>query len=587
MFNLYTLKNKLILYFSIIFIIVSLCISFFYSNYTKDLLEQKIIDNTQNNLNYILSNVDQQLRQCQELSDWIYLNRNLDKILVRNYSDPKYNLEYDISAAYKVLNDRILNSSIGKYMVSVIIEGKNSVYLKLFEEADYIDIKALKATEWFQEGIATEKFLCNGIEDNLAKKKVNSTLFFPFARKVIFADTRKQIGWQVISFSPELISSSIRDFEVPQGDFLFLVDEQGRCLYSSNSKYLGQDLSDSIALSNKESVKDHYITTFLGEKVLAVTQKSAYSNFKIVHLVDYSIIEEQRTTATNIAFIIIIITITISCLLTVFLSSNLTRPLRRIKNRMDYISKGNFRLEPELEGNDEIGELGKGINQLAFNIDELISKVKSEEHAKKELEFKVLQSQINPHFVYNALNSIKVMAMMQKADGIYETVTALGDLLKETSKGAMSQITIEEELKLLDKYITIQKIRKKGLIQVIYSIDNEVVLYKIPKFTLQPIIENSIVHGFEGKKGVGILNISASIVEDNILIEIRDNGVGIPQDKISSILKDTKKGERYNNVGLINIDERIKLTYGEQYGLSFESKHMEYSIVRINIPKKL
>jgi two-component system, sensor histidine kinase YesM len=586
-FNLYTLKNKLILYFSIVFIIVSLCISFFYSNYTKDLLEQNIIDNTQNNLNYILSNVDQQLRQCQELSDWIYLNRNLDKILVRDYSDPKYNFEYDISAAYKVLNDRILNSSIGKYMVSVIIEGKNNVFLKLFEEADYVDIKTLKATDWFQEGISTEKFLCNGIEDNLATEKVNSTLFFPFARKVIFADTRKQIGWQVIGFSPELISSSIKDFEVPRGDFLFLLDGQGRCLYSNNNKYLGQDLSNIIALSSKESKKDFFVSTFSGEKVLVVLQKSAYSNFKIVHLVDYSIIEEQRTTTTNIAFIIIVITITISCLLTVFLSSNLTRPLRRIKNRMDYISKGNFHLEPELEGNDEIGELGKGINQLAFNIDQLINKVKSEEHAKKELEFKVLQSQINPHFVYNALNSIKVMAMMQKADGIYETVTALGDLLKETSKGAMTQITIAEEINLLDKYIVIQKIRRKGLIQVNYSIDNEVLLYKIPKFTLQPIIENSIVHGFEGKKGVGVLNISASIIEDNILIEIHDNGVGIPQDKISNILKDAIKGERYNNVGLINIDERIKLTYGEQYGLSFESKHMEYSIVRINIPKEV
>lgn len=586
MFNLYTLKNKLILYFSIIFVIVSLCVSFFYSNYTKHLLEKNIIDNTQNNLNYILSNVDQQLRQCQELSDWLYLNRNLDKILVRDYSDPKYNFDYDISAAYKVLNDRILNSSIGKYIVSVIIEGKNNVYLKLFEEADSIDVNLLKATQWFKNGISTEKFFYNGIEDNLAKNRVNSKVL-PFARKVIFADTRKPIGWQVISFSPELISSSIKDFEVPNRDFLFLVDGQGRCLYSSNNKYLGQDLSNIMPLPNNKKTKDHFVTSFLGEKVLVVYEKSIYSKFQIVHLVDYTIIEEQRTTATRVAFLIIVITISISCLLTVFLSSNLTRPLRRIKYRMDCISKGDFHPEPELEGNNEIGELGKGINQLAINIDQLINKVKSEEHAKKELEFKVLQSQINPHFVYNALNSIKVMAMLQKADGIYETVTALGDLLKETSKGAMTQISIQEELNLLDKYITIQKIRRKGLIQVNYSIDTEVALCKIPKFTLQPIIENSIMHGFEGKKGVGILDISVRRTDDKILIEIRDNGVGIPQDKISSLLKDATKGERYNNVGLINIDERIKLTYGEQYGLSFESKHMEYSIVRICIPMEL
>jgi two-component system sensor histidine kinase YesM len=174
---------------------------------------------------------------------------------------------------------------------------------------------------------------------------------------------------------------------------------------------------------------------------------------------------------------------------------------------------------------------------------------------------------------------------MQKADGIYETASALGALLKETSKGAMSKITIQEELNLLDKYITIQKIRRKGLIQVNYSIIDEILLYKIPKFTFQPIVENSIVHGFEGKKGIGILDITAGFSGEDILIEIRDNGVGIPQDKISHILqKDSTKGERYNNVGLMNINERIKLTYGEKYGLSFESKYMEYSTVKIFIP---
>ncbi len=587
MFNLYTLKNKLILYFSIVFIIVSLCVSFFYANYTKDLLEQNIIDNTQNNLNYILSNVDQQVRQCQELSDWIYLNRNLDKILVRDYSDSKYNYEYDILSAYKILSDKILNSSIGRYVVSVIIQGKNNIYLKLFEEADYIDINTLKATQWFKKGISTENFVYNGIEDNLASKRANSK-FIPFVRKVIFADTRKPIGWQLISFSPELISSSIKGFEVPEGDYLFLLDAQGKCIYSSNDKYLGQDLSNTLPLANNESTKNHFVTSFLGQKVLLVNAKSSNTNYQIIHLVDYSTFEEQQTTATKIAFLIIVIAISIGCLLTVFLSSNLTKPLRKIKYRMDCISKGDFKIEPELEGNNEIGEIGKGINHLATNINQLINKVKSEENAKKELEFKVLQSQINPHFVYNALNSIKVMAMMQKADGIFETVSALGALLKETSKGAMSQITIEEEINLLDKYITIQKVRRKGLIQVEYSIDNEIALCKIPKFTLQPIVENSIVHGFEGKRGIGILNISARFIEENILIEVRDNGIGIPQDRIGSLLQKYEKEEqRYNNVGLVNINERIKLTYGEQYGLSFESEYMEYSIVRILIPKTM
>ncbi len=580
----YTLKNKLILYFSTVFILVSLCISYYYSNYTKNLLEKNIVDNTQNNLRYILSNIDRQIRQCQDLSDWLYINRNLDKLLIRDYTDSKYNFDLDISATYKEINDRITNSSIGRYVVSVLIEGKNKVNLKLYSEADFIDINKMKTTTWFQKGEDSEVFAFAGIEENLAKERYNK-FFIPFVRKIIFSDSRKTIGWQVIGISPDLIRNSIRDFEVPENDLLLIMDRQNKCIYSSQNKLLGQDLSQSISLPDQN--KKSFYSTVFGKKVLVVYHKSAYSNYQIVQLVDYSFIEEQRTNATKILFLILGITVTVGCLFTIFLSGNLTKPLRRIMNRMDCISKGNFHVEPELEGNDEIGELGKGINQLATNVNQLLLKVKNDEIAKKELEFKVLQSQINPHFVYNALNSIKVMAMIQKADGIYETATALGALLKETSKGAMNHITLEEEINLLDQYITIQKVRKKGMIQVSYSIDSQLLSCKIPKFTLQPIIENSIVHGFEGKKGLGILEISAVLVENDILIEIRDNGVGIPQDRIETILqKDYSRGERYNSVGLMNINERIKLTYGEKYGLSFESKYMEYSIVKILIPKE-
>jgi len=581
----YTLKNKLILYFSIVFILVSLCITFYYSNYTKNLLEKNIVENTQNNLTYILSNIDRQIQQCQELSDWLYINRNLDKVLTRDYTDSNYNFDYDISAAYKEISNRVTNSSIGKYVVSIIIEGKNKVDLKLYSEADFIDINKMKTTEWFQRGERSEVFVCAGMEENLAKERYNN-YFLPFIRKVIFSDTRKTIGWQVIGISPDLIRNSVKDFEVPDNDLLLILDMQNKCMYSSDNKLLGQDLSGAIPIPDQND-KFFYSTVF-GKKVLVAYHKSSYSNYQIVQLVDYSIIEDQRTNATKIAFLILGITITVGCLLTTFLSSNLTKPLRRIMHRMDCISKGNFNVVPELEGNDEIGELGKGINQLATNINQLLIKVKEDENAKKELEFKVLENQINPHFVYNTLNSIKVMAMMQKADGIYETVTALGALLKETSKGAMDHITLEEEINLLDKYITIQKIRKKGLIQVNYSIDNELLHCKIPKFTLQPIVENSIVHGFEGKKGLGKLDISAHFVDGNdIVIEIKDNGVGIPQDKLETILqKDKTQGERYNSVGLVNINERLKLTYGEKYGLSFESKCMEYSIVKILIPRE-
>jgi hypothetical protein len=252
---------------------VSLSISFYYANYTKDLLEKNIVDNNRNNLKYILSNVDNQMHLCQELSDWIYLNRYLEKVLIRDYSDSKYNFDQDISQAYKVLNDMISNSAIGKYVVSVIIKGKNNIDLKLFYESDHIDINTLINTEWFKKGLANEYFSNTGIEDNIAKERVNSK-FIPFVRKIIFADTRKQIGWQVLGFSPDLIRNSVKDFEVPTGDLLFLLDEQGRCLYSSSNKYLGENLTGILPMPDKESKETHFFASFLNRKVMIFYEKS-------------------------------------------------------------------------------------------------------------------------------------------------------------------------------------------------------------------------------------------------------------------------------------------------------------------------
>ena len=585
MIKLYTLKNKLILYFTIAIAALSLFISIYYFYYARDLIDEKVIENSQKDIEYILSNVDSQIKLVENLSDWIYMNRDLDKVLMRDYSDEDNNYDYDISTAMKALYSRIFNSSIGKYMNSIVIEGNNGVYLKLYEESDNISIEDLKSEEWFIRNRHSDVFVFNGIRDNLAKNRVND-FFIPFVRKVIYADSRKAIATQFMSFSPSLIADSIKGFNLPKDELLLVVDGSGRCVYSSNRAYLGVDIKSEFNDLDYRNKEGHFFAEIDGDKKLVAHHKSNYSKLEIMHMIDYSILQHERTYITKVTIIIAAITITIGCLLTIFLSTNLTRPIRRIMNRLECISKGNFDIDTNLEGNDEIGELGKKINYLALNIDQLFEKVKKEEAAKKDLEFKVLQSQINPHFVYNALNSIKVMAMMQKADGIYETATALGVLLKETSKGAMNQITINEEINLLDKYISIQKIRKKGMIQVTYDIPEEIKDCKIPKFTLQPIVENSIIHGFEEKRGIGLLNVTATHSDNDIYIEIKDNGVGIPQDKIVSILqKQEKTGQRYNNVGLNNINERIKLTYGEEYGLSCESKYMEYSIVRIHIPK--
>ena len=580
-----TLKSKLIVSFSLVLAAVSLLVVLYYSYYTNNLLLYRTIENARANTGYLLSVVDQQMKLTEELSDWVYINRDIDKALIRDYSDPKYNFNQDVSNVLKVINNRISSSSIGKYVTAFMIHGINNVKVTVGPEVDYIDMETLQSYPWFIEGIKSFVLAWPGIEINHSKMRA-SEYTLPIARSIIFSDSRKQVGWQFIAFSPDLIGDTVKNFDIASGDSIFILDKSGRCLYSSQVGYQGKDITSESVFAAIARQSGHRLTEFNDTKYLAVYETSEYSGLQIVQLLDHKYIDEQRLNAIRIAIAVLLVIIMIGIIATSFLSQKMTKPLSRLLHRIGLISSGDFRTSPDIEGDDEFGVLGKGVNHLAASVSQLMVELKEDEKKKHELEFKVLQSQINPHFIYNVINSIKVMAMIQKSDGIYQTATSLGALLKETSKGNRDFITLREELDLLEHYVEIQKIRKNGLLLFDQNISEELEDLKIPRFTLQPIVENAIIHGFEGKRGMGKIIVNVSSAEDDLLIEVYDNGNGIPPEKLDQIMMDSESSQAtYSNVGLKNIDERIKLLYGDKYGLSISSELQQYTKVFIKIPK--
>lgn len=580
-----TLKSKLIISFSFVLAVISLLLVAYFSYYTSDLLVAQTIENARANTGYQLSVIDQQIKLTEELSDWFYINRDIDKTLIRDYSDPKNNFNLDISNVLKVINNRLTSSSIGKYVTALIIHGNNDVQVTIGAEVDYLDMAALRNYPWFREGIQSFVLKWPGLEINHSKMRA-SEYALPIARSIIFSDSRKQIGWQYLSFSPDLIGDTVKNYDLADGDNLFVLDSEGRCVFSSLAGYQGQDMAEYDLFNSIIGQSGYLLSEFDGLRYLSVYDTSAYSGLQIVQLINHKSIDEQRRNALRIAIALLLVIIVVGIFTTAFLSQKMTRPLSRLLAQIGLISKGDFQVSPEIEGEDEFGVLGKGVNHLASSVSKLMDELKEDEKKKHELEFKVLQSQINPHFVYNVINSIKVMAMIQKSDGIYQTATSLGALLKEISKGNRDLITMQEELTLLEHYIEIQKIRKNGLIQFVYSIEKDLELCRIPRFTLQPIVENAIIHGFEGKRGMGKITVNVTSDNDDILIEVLDNGNGIPPDKLTTIMKqDGSSQATYSNVGLINIDERIKLLYGHEYGLSITSQFQQFTRVLIRIPK--
>ena len=321
------------------------------------------------------------------------------------------------------------------------------------------------------------------------------------------------------------------------------------------------------------------------KKWIPAINYSSYSDLTMVYLIDYGAYRREFDSLLMSVIALFISLMIIAIIMTLFISNILTKPIHRIIQATVQISDGDFSSDATLESNDEIGTMGKAVNSLATNMSVMVEKVRQEERAKKELEYKMLQNQINPHFVYNVLNSIKVMAQLQGADNICKLIDSFGGLLKEVSKGVNDRVTVREEFELAEKFVFIHKLRRKGLIETTYRIEEGCGNCLVIKFLLQPLLENSIIHGFEGKHGMGELLVSARKKENKLELLIQDNGVGMTREEIDNLMsgRAEKKG-RYNSIGVENVQERIHMMYGEEYGISYSSQKGEYTRVSVLLP---
>lgn len=581
-----TLKNKLILYFIILTIVPSLVLSLYYYYYSKNRIEENIVNNAINETDYIMNNIDKQLSLAKQLSNWFYMNNLLDIILTKKYSDPNNTYNKDIRMFVDFLNNQILISPTGKHVLSLIISGENKMIIKAGLEGSMIDEKKIQSYNWFQEGLVRE-FKWLGLRQNPASI-YDQKYLLPIVRPVLHTASSKQIGWLFIGFNVNLVEEIFKNYKTDLNNEFFLVDASGMVIPYPKKEYINQSLNlrNWLKKISDEDQGNFVITTDSGEKKLIIFQQSRLSKWNLVKVLSFAPINKQKQILFRITTLIFIGSLLFTTIFTVYLSNNLTQPLTGLLSHMNNIAQGNFSRNISIEGEDEIGRLGKRINEVAKEIKDLLATLLKEEKEKQYLELKVLQHQVNPHFLYNTLNSIKWMATVQKAEGIKNMVSALSKLLYNLSKDNMEKIAIKKEISLLKEYVYIEQIRYKGRIKLNISAEEELLNYKILRFTLQPIVENAIFHGIEQKKGAGKIDIVISRKDEDLVIVIKDDGVGMTDSQIKKAFSSNykKKHKGLSGIGLKNVQKRIKLNYGDKYGISIESKKDLYTKVIIKLP---
>lgn len=269
---------------------------------------------------------------------------------------------------------------------------------------------------------------------------------------------------------------------------------------------------------------------------------------------------------------------------------SITEPIRRLSAVTKLAGSGDFDVRAQEGSGDELAVLNASFNQMVEKIGQLVEHIRLEQITLRQTELKVLQAQINPHFLYNTLDSIIWLAEAGKNEQVVQMVSALSDFFRTTLSKGRDYITLHEEETHIRSYLQIQKFRYRDILEYEIDIPRRIWQYPILKLTLQPLVENALYHGIKNKRGVGHIYVIAREEEDQILFYVRDDGIGLKPDKLSHVRTrisqgQTERGGDSSGFGLVNVNQRLKLNYGEEYGLKIESVYGEGTEVMAVIPK--
>lgn len=282
--------------------------------------------------------------------------------------------------------------------------------------------------------------------------------------------------------------------------------------------------------------------------------------------------------------IITISTLVVTLVVTSLIANGISKPINRLKDHMQLIESGDFYQSIEISGQKEVIVLAHSFNAMIEEIRSLMEKVLSEQKEKRKTELQALQNQINPHFLYNTLDSIVYLSENKLNDKVIEMVIALSKFFRISISRGENIILLKEELEHARNYLLIQKIRYNDKFDFKIEVEQEVLEYKVVKLSLQPLIENAIYHGINTEYNSGLITIRAFLKDDRLILEVEDDGYGIPDEKIEELYQSIKFEKLSKSIGLKNVYQRLKIYYGETFDFIIESELDEKTIFRLSIP---
>ncbi len=368
-------------------------------------------------------------------------------------------------------------------------------------------------------------------------------------------------------------------------EYVYLMDGNGELIYHPKQMLIYTDLYQENNLAAAEYEDGSRQEEFLGEKRLVTVRTISYTGWKIVSVVPMSAFDMGISGMRFFVILLVALCMLMIILLNQLVSARIAKPLQRLNASVRDWESGNMNPDIYVGGSLEVEHLGRTLRSTVAQIQELMHDILVEQEEKRKSELDALQSQINPHFLYNTLDSIVWMIEGEHYEDAVFMITQLASLFRIALSRGKTIIRIGDEIMHARNYMNIQKVRYKNIFSVDFSIDETILDCCTVKLVVQPLLENAIYYGVECMDGDGEISVIGYRRENDIYIEVKDNGLGMPKETVDALLKENNRVRgKGSGVGLINVHNRIRLRFGKPYGLEIESCPDEGTTVRIHLP---
>lgn len=561
----HSIHHRLFLLFLFCMSSILLSVSLLYYNRTTEQLHEKISDLSQKNV-----------AQTAGLFTLLYKGYDaLSKSLSNNFEMIRLLNETTDEPAVAYINEQTITNIIGSIFYSRddlvgihVITDKGKIY----NYGNYMNVvdPDYKTTDWYKQLRASSgKMVWLGVYEHSLIDQVEDSPVFAFGRQIFDLNEHKPIGIVLYETNPEPVLDALDNLKLGAHSQVYLMSQDGRFVSSATDP--------TPAVENLPALPDYEDVMVKQETDrLIVASKLSFSGWWVMSITPDKDLNVELVEMKRYLLIVISILILVSTLIAFIVSRTISSPLKKVIREMRQVEVGNFRGMVNVSSYQEINILVAAFNRMVRRIEELIERVKLSSVSEKNAELHALQSQVNPHFLYNTLDMIYWMLDEEGNEQLGELVLSLSSMFRYSSHwedGA--EVTLAEELEQTGHYLAIISIRLEGRLQIVTDIGERWLGIKVPKMTVQPVIENAVKHGLEPLDRQGILKVY-TCEEDNILkLVVEDNGNGMTETELAHLLNSLDgRGPRESGksgIGLQNLHRRLQHMFGESYGLQIQS----------------